>query len=133
MSSSSSEDCRKNYMKEYMRNRYHADKEKSRGYKNSLRYKSKLNISDEDYQKYGNHLADVIKLAENKAVKSLIPTEDAFKVPAIPAPPETVKLPEVVVPEPVVFDITTGPEEITVPKPVILSLSVDRSTVSESV
>ena len=60
--SSSSDEARKNYMKEYMRNRYHADKEKSRGYKNSLRYKSKLNISDEDYQKYGNHLADVIKL-----------------------------------------------------------------------
>ena len=59
---SSSELTRKEYMKEYMRNRYHADKEKSRGYKNSLRYKSKLNISDEDCQKYGNHLADVIKL-----------------------------------------------------------------------
>ena len=43
----SSELTRKDYMKEYMRNRYHADKEKSRGYKNSLRYKSKLNISDE--------------------------------------------------------------------------------------
>ncbi len=78
-------------------------------------------------------LADVVRLAENKAVKSLIPTEDAFKVPAIPAPPETIKLPEVVVPEPVVFEITTGPEEITVPKPVILNLSVDKSTVSESV
>ena len=42
---SSSELKRKDYMKEYMRNRYHADKEKSRGYRNSLRYKSKLNIS----------------------------------------------------------------------------------------
>ena len=40
--SSSSDEARKNYMKEYMRNRYHADKEKSRGYKNSLRYTQKI-------------------------------------------------------------------------------------------
>ena len=58
----SSSNNRKEYMKEYMRNRYSADLEKARGYKNSLRYKSKLNISEDDFNKYGCYLADVIKL-----------------------------------------------------------------------
>ena len=45
----------------------------------------------------------------------------------MPAPPETVNDPDVVDPEPVKLEITTGPNEITVPKPVILSLSVEKS------
>jgi hypothetical protein len=54
----------KEYMKEYMKKRYENDKEKINKYQRSLRLKSKKNISNEMWEKYKDHLIDVVKLKE---------------------------------------------------------------------
>jgi hypothetical protein len=66
MESKSKQDT-KTYMKNYMRQRYHADVEKSRAYKRSLQYKSRYHLSEEDWKVYKEYLADVYKLRELKA------------------------------------------------------------------
>jgi len=50
------------YMREYKRAKYAEDKEGARDYRNSLRYKKKLDLPPEDFAKYGKHLADMVKL-----------------------------------------------------------------------
>jgi len=54
----------KEYMKEYMKKRYNNDKEKINKYQRSLRLKTKKNISNEMWEKYKDHLVDVVKLQE---------------------------------------------------------------------
>ena len=54
----------KEYMKEYMKKRYNNDKEKINKYQRSLRLKSKKNISNEMWEKYKDHLVDVVKLQD---------------------------------------------------------------------
>ena len=53
---------RRDYMREYQRERYNADKEKGRCYQQSIKLKRKLNISDELWDKYRHYLADIVKL-----------------------------------------------------------------------
>ena len=57
---------RKKYMREYMRRRYNADLDKSRAYKNSLKYKAKYELPAEDLKEYGEHLADIYKIRQLK-------------------------------------------------------------------
>jgi len=52
------------YMRKYMREKYQADPTKARQYRNSCRIKAKLNINDADFERYGQYLADVVKLRE---------------------------------------------------------------------
>jgi len=54
----------KEYMKEYMKKRYNNDKEKINKYQRSLRLKAKKNISNEMWEKYKDHLVDVVKLQD---------------------------------------------------------------------
>ena len=63
---SNEDNKRKLYMREYMRNRYNADIEKSRAYKNSLKYKSKYDLPTEDLKEYGEYLADIYKIRQLK-------------------------------------------------------------------
>jgi hypothetical protein len=53
---------RRDYMREYQRERYNADKIKARAYQQSLKLKRKFNISEELWEKYKHHLADIVKL-----------------------------------------------------------------------
>jgi len=53
---------RRAYMREYMRNRYNADLTTSRKYKNAMKYKAKFELPKEDFETFGVHLADVVKL-----------------------------------------------------------------------
>ena len=53
---------RREYMREYQRERYNADKDKARSYQQSIKLKRKLNIPDQLWDKYKHHLADIIKL-----------------------------------------------------------------------
>jgi len=52
------------YMKEYMKKHYHTNHDKVRKYRNSLNYKKKNNVSEDDCKKYGIHLYNVMKLKE---------------------------------------------------------------------
>ena len=54
----------KEYMKEYMKKRYNNDKEKICKYQKALRWKTNKNISNEMWDKYKQHLVEVIKLQE---------------------------------------------------------------------
>ena len=59
---------RQEYLRDYMRQRYHKDKTISRAYKNTLRLKkANSSISCEDQQKFGIYLANVIKIRKLKA------------------------------------------------------------------
>ena len=60
----SSTSSRKEYMREYQRKRYHADQEKAKSCRNSLRCRLKDDVSNELWDKYKHHLADVIKLQD---------------------------------------------------------------------
>jgi hypothetical protein len=60
------------YMREYKRTKYHEDIEGARAYRNSLRYKKRLDLPAEEFEKYGRHLADVVKLRQ---LAETIPTE----------------------------------------------------------
>ena len=53
---------RREYMREYQRQRYNANLEKARAYQQSLKLKKKLNIKDELWEKYNYHLSDIMKL-----------------------------------------------------------------------
>jgi hypothetical protein len=55
---------RRDYMRDYQRQRYNADLEKARSYQQSLKLKKRLNISDAMWDKYKHHLADIIKLTK---------------------------------------------------------------------
>jgi hypothetical protein len=50
------------YMREYMRNKYQEDKEKFRRQKRTERLRRKEEVPDEDLKRYGNHTADIIKV-----------------------------------------------------------------------
>lgn len=60
------------YIREYQRNRYAEKHTEVRNYNNSLRYKQRHNLSDEDFKKYGSylHLVDKIRKA-----KGAMPTD----------------------------------------------------------
>ncbi len=62
----------KAYMREYMKQRYINDYEKAKAYNNSQKCKRKFNLPPEDFQVYGEYLADIVKL--RKIVKK-IPNE----------------------------------------------------------
>ena len=62
----------KEYMKEYMKNRYNNDKEKVKKYQKALRWKTTKNIPNEMWDKYKHHLVEVIKLKE---ILTSLPTE----------------------------------------------------------
>jgi hypothetical protein len=63
---------KKTYMREYMKKRYHANPEVSRAYTKSLKAKKKNDITDEEFQLYGLHLANVLKLRQ---IKKELPPE----------------------------------------------------------
>jgi hypothetical protein len=48
----------------YMTARYNKNKEKSANEQQAYRYKKKFNISEEESVKWGEHLADIIKLKQ---------------------------------------------------------------------
>jgi hypothetical protein len=58
------EEQRRTYMREYKRKQYHMDVDKARSYSKSLKMKKRLNLSDELWNKYKHHLADVMNLKE---------------------------------------------------------------------
>ena len=62
MESNESKELRRQYMREYMKNRYNLDKEKSRNIRNSYRVIKENNISDEEKIRYGHYLADIVKI-----------------------------------------------------------------------
>ena len=68
---------RNEYMRNYMRNRYQKDPEKARQYRNTLRAKSKYEVSAEDSTRYGIYLADVLKL---KKILAVIPRQHVEEV-----------------------------------------------------
>jgi len=72
MDNNENRESRRKYMREYMKTRYNLDKEKSRNIKNSIRIIKIYDISDEEKNKYGEYLADIIKL---KKIVSKIPKE----------------------------------------------------------
>ena len=72
MDKNENRESRRKYMREYMKTRYNLDKEKSRNIKNSIRIIKINDISDEEKNKYGEYLADIIKL---KKIVSKIPKE----------------------------------------------------------
>jgi hypothetical protein len=53
---------KKAYMREYMRNRYNANKDAARLYRSSLRLKGSVDLPSEEIKEFGIYLADVIKL-----------------------------------------------------------------------
>jgi hypothetical protein len=55
---------RRDYMRDYQRQRYNADLEKARAYQQSLKLKKRMNISDAMWDKYKHHLADIVKLTK---------------------------------------------------------------------
>jgi len=55
---------RRDYMRDYQRQRYNADLEKARSYQQSLKLKKRMNISDALWDKYKHHLADIVKLTK---------------------------------------------------------------------
>lgn len=63
---------KKAYMREYMKKRYNANLEASRAYTKSLKAKKKNDITDEEFQLYGLHLANVLKLRQ---IKKELPPE----------------------------------------------------------
>jgi len=63
---------KKTYMREYMKKRYNANLEASRAYTKSLKAKKKNDITDEEFQLYGLHLANVLKLRQ---IKKELPPE----------------------------------------------------------
>jgi hypothetical protein len=81
---------RRDYMRDYQRQRYNADLEKARAYQQSLKLKRKLNINDAMWEKYKHHLADIIKLTK---IMEHLPTELIMEV--LQNPPQVA--PQVVV------------------------------------
>lgn len=54
----------KEYMKQYMKQRYNNDREKVNKYQKALRWKATKNIPNEMWDKYKHNLVEVIKLQE---------------------------------------------------------------------
>ena len=54
------------YMREYMRNRYKQNTTEGKMRRRSTMAKTKNNISDEEAEKYGIYLYDILKLREMK-------------------------------------------------------------------
>lgn len=63
---------RAEYMREYQKKRYNSNLEKSRAYKNSLRYKRLKEVSPEDIKSLGPYLSDYKKV---EAILDTLPTE----------------------------------------------------------
>lgn len=63
---------RRAYNREYMRNRYAEKHTEVRNYNNSVRYKNRHHLSDEDFKKYGSYLHFVDKV---KKAKETMPPE----------------------------------------------------------
>lgn len=63
---------KKAYMREYMRKRYHDNKEQSRAYKNSVKCKNKNNLPPEELKEFGIYLSDIYRL---RMIKQKLPTE----------------------------------------------------------
>lgn len=61
------------YAREYMRNRYAEKHDEVRKYNNSVRYKQRHGLSEEDFKKYGSylHLVDKIRKAKEAMPKEL--------------------------------------------------------------
>lgn len=68
---------KKAYMREYMKKRYDNDKDKSRMYRISLKYKTKYNTPQEEFEEYGIHLANIIRL---RKLLEVIPKDILNKV-----------------------------------------------------
>jgi hypothetical protein len=81
---------RRDYMRDYQRQRYNADLEKARAYQQSLKLKKRMNISDALWDKYKHHLADIVKLTK---IMEHLPTEIIMEV--LQNPPQVA--PQVVV------------------------------------
>jgi hypothetical protein len=62
----------RDYNREYMNKRYKSDVVKSRAYQQSIRLKKKLATTDEEWEKYKHHLADIVKM---KQIMERIPRE----------------------------------------------------------
>lgn len=52
----------KTYMREYMKKRYQDNPEQEKAYRMSYLAKKKANVDEEEFRKYGLHLANVLKL-----------------------------------------------------------------------
>jgi hypothetical protein len=52
------------YIRKYMREHYLANTEKMKQYRKSCRLRQKCNIHEDEWKKYGEHLADIMKLRE---------------------------------------------------------------------
>ena len=55
------------YMREYMRQYYTKDPEKAKAYRNTCRYRRTYDISPEEIEKYGVHLANIAKIKKTMA------------------------------------------------------------------
>ncbi len=64
---------KKAYAREYMRKRYNEKHDEVRRYSNSVRYKNRHKLSDDDYKKYGSylHLVDKIRKAKEQMPSEL--------------------------------------------------------------
>jgi hypothetical protein len=64
---------RRAYAREYQRKRYAEKHTEVRNYCNSVRYKNRHNLSDEDYKKYGSylHLVDKVRKAKDQMPSEL--------------------------------------------------------------
>lgn len=64
---------RRAYTREYMRNRYAEKHNEVRNYNNSVRYKHRHQLSDDDFKKYGSylHLVDKVRKAKEQLPKEV--------------------------------------------------------------
>ena len=63
---------RTDYMRNYMRDRYNTKKEQCRAEQNTRRLLNKTKVSEYEVQRFGIHLADVVKL---KKLITIIPPD----------------------------------------------------------
>jgi hypothetical protein len=68
---------RTDYMRQYMRNQYQTNPIKMKQYRNSCRVKAKLNIPDEEFERYKHYLADIVKLRE---IITRVPTDILLEI-----------------------------------------------------
>lgn len=68
---------RKEYMREYMKKRYYEKYEEERGYRNSLHYRNKVDLSPEKLKEYSNCLNQVQKL---RKIKEKLPMDIILKI-----------------------------------------------------
>jgi hypothetical protein len=55
-------DRKKSYQTKWQMKKYNADPVKARAYQNSVKMRRRLNVSDEIWDKYKEHLCNVVKL-----------------------------------------------------------------------